>query len=120
MSLLEDIVARGVDKLTVKFAEFQTAALGAAGSEDILTAVTDKKIRVHALVLHSDKTTTVRIRSAAATNLTGAMPIILNEGIAFQFNPVGWFETTAGEPLNVLNGAGVTVIFSGCIVYTEA
>ena len=120
MSLLEDIVATGVDKLTVKFAQIQTAVLAATANEDLLALVANKKIRVHALVLRLNVASTARIRSSTTSNLTGVMPIVINEGITLPFNPVGWFETVAGEALNLLNGAGISVTFSGCIVYTEA
>jgi hypothetical protein len=42
---------------------------------------------------------------------------VVNSGFTLPFNPVGWFETAAGELLNLELSAGVSV--DGCLTYVE-
>ena len=85
------------------------AAIDAASSGDntLLAAVTGKRIRVHSLFAVSAGTVTVRFESAAGgTALTGQMTMAANTGFVLPHNPAGWFETAAGELLNMeLSGA---------------
>ncbi len=117
MTLIEDIVPRGVDKLEVKYAVIETAALGAAGNEELIAAVTGKKIRVLAILAHPSQASEGTLRSAT-TAITGSIDVGTgNDGLMLPFNPVGWFETVAGENLDLLNTIAATS-WSGCIVYT--
>lgn len=95
------------------------AAIDAAtsGENTIVAAVAGKKIRV--LALHLTMTgTTVTIRfedGAGGTALTGQMQPTQGNSITLPFNPMGWFETTAGALLNMeLSGAQSV---DGCLTY---
>lgn len=95
------------------------AAIDAATSGDntLVSAVAAKKIRVLALHLTMTGTAvTIRFESAAGgTALTGQMQPSQGQSIVLPFNPAGWFETVAGELLNMeLSGAQSV---DGCLVY---
>ncbi len=103
----------------VKFISIETATLGAAGTETLIAAVTSKKIRVLAMHLDCDVASEFRIRSSTSSNLTGTIGIAVGVGYNLPFNPFGWFETVAGELLNLLNGSVVSSDYSGHITYIE-
>lgn len=97
------------------------AIIDAAGNGDntIVAAVASKKIRVLALHLTMTGTlVTIRFESAAGgTALTGQMQPLAGNSITLPFNPVGWFETVAGDLLNMELGGAQSV--DGCLVYVE-
>ena len=84
-------------------------AISAASSGDntLLAAITGKAIRVHSLFFIASSAVNIRFESAAGgTALTGVMEFAANGGMVLPFNPDGWFETVAGELLNLeLSGA---------------
>ena len=95
------------------------AAIDAAGSGDntIVAATAAKKIRVLALhITMTGTAVTIRFESAAGgTALTGQMQPSQGASITLPYNPAGWFETVAGELLNMeLSGAQSV---DGCLVY---
>lgn len=89
------------------------------GDNTIVAAVASKKIRVLALHLTMTGTlVTIRFESAAGgTALTGQMQPLAGNSITLPFNPVGWFETVAGDLLNMELGGAQSV--DGCLVYVE-
>lgn len=103
------------------------AAIDAAGSGDntIVAAVAAagtrpaKKIRVYALhVTMTGTLVTIRFESGAGgTALTGQMGPLAGTSITLPFNPLGWFETAAGDLLNMELSGGQSV--DGCLVYGE-
>lgn len=109
-------VANGTTPLLV-----QRAAIDAATSGDntLVAAVTGKKIRVLAVfAVMTGTAITIRFESGAGgTALTGQMQPSQGGGFVLPFNPVGWFETAAGELLNLELGGAQSV--DGCLVYVE-
>ncbi len=88
------------------------------GDNTIVAASSGRRIRVLALFLVSGGATTVRFESGAGgTALTGQMDLVAQSTVVLPFNPSGWFETAAGELLNMELSAGVSV--DGGLVYTE-
>lgn len=88
-----------------------------SGDNTLLAAVTGKKIRVHALFVVAAGTVTVRFESAAGgTAMTGQMNLVANAGFVLPYNPAGWFETVAGELLNMELSGAVSV--DGSFVYS--
>lgn len=83
----------------------------------LVAATAGKKIRVLAAFLTMTGTAvTIRFESAAdGTALTGQMTPTQGSTITLPFNPVGWFETIAGDLLNLELGGGQSV--DGCLVY---
>lgn len=86
------------------------------GNNTLVAAITSRRIRVLSLFLMSAGTVTLTFQSAAAgTALSGAIALTAQSGFTLPYNPVGWFQTVAGELLNMALGAGVQV--SGVLVY---
>jgi hypothetical protein len=82
----------------------------------LVAAVAGKRIRVLALYLMSVGSVLVRFESATGgTALTGQMTTAANVNISMPYNPAGWFQTIAGELLNLELSAAVSV--DGCLVY---
>lgn len=120
--LSTDLLQNGSSQLTPKFAAISLTATGT-----IVAAVAGKKIRVLALALTFDTLTgdeTYIFKSGAGgTALTGALGDASGVGPAvvpflLPFSPVGWFETVAGELLE-LALTGTTPFVNGCLVYVE-
>ena len=108
------IIYEGTTALTPKFAPI---ALSATGT--IVALVAAKKIRVLALYLSSSGTVNVKFQShVTPTDLTGLAYEVANTGFTLPFCPVGWFQTIAGEALDLNLSAGVAV--GGALVYVEA
>ena len=102
-------------RLTPRFSVIDHAT---SGDNTIVSAVSGKKIRVTSLFLVSSGTVNVRFESAAGgTALTGQMNLIANTGFVLPFNQYGWFETTAGELLNLELSGNVSV--DGNLQYIE-
>lgn len=100
----------------LKRAAIDAAALG---DNTLVAAVTGKKIRVLYLFAQMTGTsTTIRFESGAGgTALTGQMQPSQGGGFVLPFNPVGWFETSAGALLNMELGAAQSV--DGVLGYVE-
>lgn len=110
------IMRNGQTDLTPKFAVISAST---SGDNTIVAAVTAKKIRVLAYNFISAGAVNVRFQTAAAgAYLTGLKTIdAASKGICAPYNPVGWFETVAGDLLNLeLSGA---VLVGGELVYIE-
>lgn len=78
-----------------------------SGDTTIVAAVAGRKIRVHSYVLVGGGTVTARFESGAGGGaLSGQMSLYFGAVIAAPHNPAGWFDTVAGELLNLeLSGA---------------
>lgn len=79
-----------------------------SGDNTLVAAVTGKRIRVLALFsIMTGTAVTIRFESGAGgTALTGQMQPTQGGGFVLPYNPLGWFETAAGELLNMeLSGA---------------
>lgn len=104
----------GVTPLVPRYAVIDTAA---SGDTQIVAGVSGYKIRV--LAGHFTMTgTAVTIRfedTAGGTALTGQMTPSQGQTIPLPFNPVGWFETSAGNTLSLELGGGQSV--DGSLVY---
>lgn len=92
-------------------ADFETrsAVIDVAGSGDntIVAAVPGKKIRVTSFLIVGVGAITARFESGASgTALTGQMTTAAASVISMGYNEAGYFETAAGELLNLeLSGA---------------
>lgn len=86
-----------------------------AASNEIVAAVTSKRIRVISFFLVCSAANTVTWQSATA-GLTGAMSLAANGGVSAT-SETGLFETDAGEALNLLSGSAQQV--SGAVAYIE-
>jgi hypothetical protein len=117
-ALMTNVIHDGVTALTPKFAKIDVTS---SGNNTLVAASVGKKIRVLSMFMVSAGTVTARLESNDAdddgTELTGQMNLVANSGFTLPFNPVGWFETGAGQFLN-LELSGVVSV-DGCLVYVE-
>lgn len=89
-----------------------------SGDNTIQAAIAGKKIRVLALAMSAAGAVTARFESAAGgTALTGQMTMATGIPIVLPYNPLGWFETVAGELLNLELSGAVSV--DGVLDYIE-
>jgi hypothetical protein len=98
--------------------QIQYAAISASNSGDntLVTAVSGKKIKVQSYVIVAVGTVSVTFKSNS-TSLSGAMPLVVNSGIAAApTKPTAgsWFQTASGEALvlNLSDAIAVTGHFS--------
>ena len=98
--------------------KFASISAAADGTRELVAAVTGIKIRVLALVAdqQADAAATFQFKSAT-TAITGEL-VSANTKllVVLPFSSAGWFETAAGEALQVTT-AGTNV--TGCLVYIE-
>lgn len=89
-----------------------------SGDNTVVAAVASKKIRVLSAFLIAAAAVTARFESGAGgTALTGQVSLAANGGFVLPHNPAGWFETAAGEMLNLELSAALSV--DGAITYVE-
>lgn len=87
-----------------------------SGNNTIVAAVAGRKIRVLSFFLVSAGTVLARFESDAdGTALTGQMTLAVNDVVEAGYNPLGHFETVAGELLNLELSAAVSV--DGALTY---
>lgn len=114
-SLSTATLSNGSTSLTPKFA-FIDAAL--SPDNTIIAAVGGKKIRVLSYSFIAAGAVTARFESDTGGNsLTGQMQIGANGKASAEFNPLGHFETVAGELLNLELSGAVSV--DGHLTYVE-
>lgn len=82
-----------------------------SGDNELVAAVAGKKIRVLAMfAVMTGTAVTIRFESGAGgTALTGQMQPSQGGGFVLPFNPIGWFETAAGQALNMELGGAQSV-----------
>ena len=104
--------------------KFAAIAAATSGANTLAAAVTGKKIRVLALCLVAGAAGNIYFNSAVAgtvifggSSSSTKIQLAANGGFVLPFSPVGWFETVAGELLNMQ--ASSTGPFSGGLVYVE-
>ena len=109
------VIMSGLTELTPKF--FSESVTASDTDEELVAAVTSKKLRVIALVAHCAATATDMTFESGGSTRIHKIPAGANGGQVLPFNPSGWFETTAGSSLTVTTGTGSTCEISG--VYVE-
>lgn len=107
-------VYNGSTPLLPRFAKIDAAT---SGNNTIVLDTSGYKIRVLAASMTMTGTAvTIRFESTGdGTALTGQMTPTQGQTIVLPFNPVGWFETSAGHLLNMELGGGQSV--DGALVY---
>lgn len=108
-------VYNGITALTPKHAKISVSS---SGVNTIVAAVTSKIIRVLSWDLSPNAAVNAKWQSHTAGDITGLYYMAgQGNGHARNFNPAGWFETTAGEALD-LNLSGAVAV-GGCLTYVE-
>ena len=111
------VVVAGAN-LTPKFANI---AVAGSGDNIIVTGVSGKKLRVLSCFLIAAGDVDAYFVDGGNTALVGdgtnGMDLAANSGFSLPFNPIGWFETTSADSLDLNLSAAVRV--AGCITYIE-
>ena len=96
------------------------AIIAGSGTDNtIVAAVATKKIRVLSYHIMSLVGNNIRFQSGtgASNLLTGFSYIGSNGGLVAPYNPMGWFETSGNNLLNIKMTAAQTI--GGCLTYLE-
>lgn len=106
----------GVQFLYPRLPHLQSAAINfsSSGDNEIIAAVTAKRILVHRLFIVCAGSTNL-IFKRGSTNLSGALPMATNGGITFDITGEPWFTTSIDEAFNINSSIGVQV--SGTIYF---
>lgn len=84
------------------------------GSNEVIAAITGKRIRVVGLAVITTLANAIKFMSAA-TGISATLPLGANGGVVLPFNEHGWFQTAEGEALNINLGTatstGVQVVY---------
>lgn len=107
----------GTTALTPKYV---VISCGSSGTNNLIAAVTSKKLRILAYNFIANGSVNVKFQSDAGgtpVNKTGLKYCIANMGIVAPFNPLGWFETGAGKTLDIDLSANVAI--GGEALYVE-
>ena len=114
------IMAQSGSTITALTPKFTYRNTGQSVTDDtVIAAVTGKKLRVLALaVVCGSPASSVLFQSGTANDKTPTLTPGANGGFVLPFNPVGWFETNAGEALTLTTGAGSQT--GTIVVYVEA
>ncbi len=95
---------------------FATIVASASGVTNVVAAVGGKQIRVVALQLVASGAVNVKWQShVIPTDITGLAYLTANTGMVLSFNPVGWFQTIAGEALDINLSGNIAV--GGSLTY---
>ena len=70
------------------------------GSNTLVAVSDTKRIRVLSAVVITTLANAVKFQSAA-NDITATFPLGANGGLVLPFNEHGWFQTNAGEALNI-------------------
>lgn len=113
MPLIQNLQQVTPDPTLVGGYQYKRAKADVAASQTdaaVVAAVTGKKIRVVALVAKAGGTATnATFTTKPAGSGTAISPVFANGAngdTILPFNPMGWFETSAGQGLSVTTGAG--------------
>lgn len=107
-------IYNGTTALTPKFA---VIAESSSGNNEVVAAVTGKKIRVISCFVSPSDAVNFKWRSAS-TDITGLhYAANAGNGVSLGWNPNGHFETASDEALN-LNLSGAVAV-GGSVVYVE-
>lgn len=118
-SIRTDELRAGTTVLTPKFA---TIAAGTAGDNIAVAGVATKKLRVVSIAVVAAAAVNIYFTTAVGGTVifggsTNKINFAATGGFVLGFNPVGWFETVAGQAL-VVNLSGA-VALSGGLAYVE-
>jgi hypothetical protein len=90
--------------------------ISSASTTTVIALVGGKKIRILAVYLVVGAANNVNWQSHATTsNGDSTLNLSANSGLVLNYNPLGWFDTTSGEALDIVTSTSAQL--SGRIVY---
>lgn len=114
------VIKRVKDEVDILSITMYRTAISASssGNNEIVTAVTGKRIKVISVMLIASDDVNIIFNSGGTSNLTGTLPLTANSGFVLPapFNPLcHWIETVSGEALNLNLSGAISV--GGCLTY---
>lgn len=100
----------------IKRAPIEIVTGDGTGDQELVAAVSGKKIRVLYIMLFSSIASNLTLKSGASTTLVGTLYAPANFGLTEDF-PSGICETAAGEALNL--NVSVATNVGGIVAYIE-
>ena len=101
--------------------KFANIAVAASGDNVLVTGVASTKLRVVSCFMIAAADVDAYFVDGGNTAICGdgtnGLDLTANSGFVLDFNPVGWFETTSGDSLDLNLGGAVRV--AGCLTYIE-
>lgn len=94
---MSNVTRTAPQQLSIKSTFVNTSALGATA---VIAAAPGMSIRVIDAAIVTTLANSVKFQSAS-TDISALFPLGANGGIVLPFNEHGWFQTAAGEALNV-------------------
>ena len=92
-------------------------SVASATTTTVVALTSGKKTRVLAMYLVSGAACNINWQShTTTTNADGVQDFAANAGIVLPFNPIGWFDTTSGEALDLVTSTNAQV--GGYIITT--
>lgn len=79
---------------------YDKISASSSGNTTIVSAVTNKKIRVLSYVIQASAAVNIKFRSGSS-DITGTLYCAANSIISVPFSPVGYFETSMGSSLSI-------------------
>ncbi len=79
-----------------------------SGANEIIEEIAGERIRVLAVHIHADDAVDAEFQTAT-TAISPLYPLAANGGFVLPYCQHGWFETAAGEPLNLDLSSAVAV-----------
>lgn len=108
----------GATGSTVSFSGKVKIAITTATTTLVVAGTAGKRIRVVSGYLVCGVANVVTLQSSVSTtNNDGGCSYPANGGIVLPFNPAGWFDTAAGDGLNIVTGASGANGLSGQLSY---
>lgn len=106
----------GTQFLYSRLPHLQSVAINfsSSGDNEIVAAVTNKRILVHRLFIVCGAATDITFKRGS-TALSGALPMAANGGITFDITGEPWFTTDLSEAFNINSSNAVQV--SGTCYY---
>ena len=119
-TLQASITAMNAILATLQYPTYKHATFDAAASGNLVVAVADKVIKVHAITIQAQGTVTVNINDGNGGASLAEWSFQAREGVAYAFAlyPAHWFQTSVNTILYVTLSAGVTTTIN--VIYTDS
>jgi len=97
---------------------FAPVVASAGGGTTVVTNTGSRKLRIMAVNVIASAAVNVKWQTSSGADLTGLAYLATNGGYILGYNPIGWFETVAGDNL-VINLSGAFPV-GGHVTYILA
>ena len=111
VAMQTDAIMTGLTALTPKF--FSATVAASTTDSSLIALVASKKLRIVSLAAQCGSSATTMTFESGGSTRKHIVPAGANGGQVLPYNPVGWFETIAGESLTVTTTSGSSCEITG-------